>query len=214
MIIEQSSASDNLFPMILTLITGDDNEKMDPIERFDPFNDRLCRNVRNALCEAFKLAIEENDLHPVDDVAQAFMNETLPACVSDYIEHRIAAYDAVLAELDANAVSDPLDVALVIWDRRLFFETHEYLEPYWLAAGGDDKRLLQALIRFAGTYVHLEQGNLTAAERISVKAIDGLSRFKDRLALYADPQRLLDKLKTLDPVPPKLSGTAKTSPEG
>ena len=178
------------------------------MKRFDPFNDRLCRNVRNALSEAFKLAIKDNDLQPVDHVADLFLQETLPVHVIDYIQQRIASYEAVLAELDAKALTDPLTIALVIWDRRLFFETHEYLEPYWLVASGDEKRLLQALIRFAGTYVHLEQGNLSAARRISVKAAHGLSQAWDRLALYADPQRLLDKLTTLDPVPPTLSGTA------
>lgn len=178
------------------------------MERFDPFNNRLCRNVRNALSEAFKLAIKENDLQPVDHVADLFRQETLPAQVIGYIQQRIAAYEAVLSKLNAQAPADPLTIALVIWDQRLFFETHEYLEPYWLVASGDEKRLLQALIRFAGTYVHLEQGNLSAAKRISVKAAHGLSKVKGRLALYADPQRLLDKLATLDPVPPTLSGTA------
>jgi hypothetical protein len=178
------------------------------MERFDPFNDRLCRNVRNALSEAFKEAIKENDLQPVDHVADLFLQETLPAHVIDYIQQRVTTYAAVLSELDAKALADPLAIALVIWDRRLFFETHEYLEPYWLVARGDEKRFLQALIRFAGTYVHLEQGNLSAARRISVKAAHGLSQVMDRLALYADPKRLLDKLTALDPVPPTLSGGA------
>lgn len=181
---------------------------MSPIERFDPFNDRLCRNVRNALSEAFKSAVEEKDLHPVGCVAQLFFDQTLPACVSDYIHQRVATYEAVLAELDAKAITDPLDIALVIWHRRLFFETHEFLEPYWLVASGDEKRLLQALIRAAGMYVHLEQGNLAAAKRIAAKAIDGLARGTDRLANHTDPQCLLEKLKTLDPVPPMPSGPA------
>ena len=207
-IIKHSIPSDNLFNGVLTKVKGDDNKKMNSIDRFDPFNDRLCRNVRNALSEAFKSAIKESDLHPVDHVAHFFLNESVPDYVSDYIHRRIAAYEAVLAELDARGFTDPLDIALLIWDRRLFFETHEFLETYWLVASGEEKRLLQALIRFAGTYVHLEQGNLTAAKRIAAKAIDGISHGKDRLAGYADPQRLLAKLKTLDPEPPTLSGTA------
>jgi hypothetical protein len=181
---------------------------MNSIKCFDPFNNRLCRNVRNALSEAFKESVKAKDLHPVEYVAQFFLNETLPACVSDYIHRRLAIYQAVLAELEAKAFTDPMDIALVIWDRRLFFETHEYLEPYWLVARGDEKQLLQALIRAAGTYVHLEQGNLAAAKRIAAKAIDGLGHGAGRLSKYADPQRLLEKLKTLDPVSPMLSGTA------
>jgi hypothetical protein len=181
---------------------------MNPIDCFDPFNNRLCRNVRNALSEAFKSALLERDLHPVDHVARILLNEKLPACVSDYIHQRLASYQVVLTELEAKGITDPLKVVLVIWDRRLFFETHEFLEPYWMAAEGGEKRLLQALIRAAGTYVHLEQGNFNAAGRMAGKAIAGLSQSQERLAEHIDPQRLIDTLKTLDHVPPALSGTA------
>ena len=181
---------------------------MDSIDRFDPFNNRLCRNVRNALSEAFAAAVESKDLRPVTDVVRAFGDQPLPDCVSDYLRRRLGAYEAVLMQLDAVAPADPLAVALVIWDRRLFFETHEYLEQHWKSATGDDKRLFQALIRAAGAYVHLEQGNRSAAERIAGKAIAGLLHVKQRLAVYTDPQHLIDKLKSLDPVPPMLSGTA------
>lgn len=181
---------------------------MNSIDRFDPFNNRLCRNVRNALSEAFVTAVEEKDLQPVGHIADSFLNEALPACVADYIHRRLATYETVLVVLDSKGLTDPLEIALAIWDGRLFFETHEYLEPHWMAAAGDEKRLFQALIRAAGTYVHLEQGNLAAARRIAGKAIQGISQGKDRLAVHTDPRRLLDKLKSLDPVPPTLSGTA------
>ena len=68
--------------------------------------------------------------------------------------------------------------------------------------------MLQAIIRAAGVYVHLEQGNLIGARRIADKSLAVLERLQDRLAPYANPQLLLDKLKNLDPVPPILSGTA------
>ena len=176
-------------------------------DRYDPFNNRLCRNVRNALSESFRSALEKKDLQPVHDVAQIFLDEPLPAYVSDYIHRRLSAYEKVLETLMSKHLANPLDIAMVIWDRQLFFETHEYLEPHWMAATGKKKRLLLALIRAAGVYVHLEQGNIGAARRIAEKAIEGLLQDKDRLTAHADPQRLLDKLKTLDPVPPTLYGT-------
>ncbi len=175
---------------------------MNAIDRFDPFNDRFCRDVRNALAENFKTAIEKNDLQPVKRVAQAFLNDSPPPYVSDYIHRRLIAYEAVLAELVANTVADPLDTALVIWGQRLFFETHEYIEPYWMVAVGQKKLLFQALIRAAGTYVHLEQGNRSAARRMASKAVAGLIHLKDQLAVYTDPQALIDKLQALDPIPP------------
>jgi hypothetical protein len=184
---------------------------MKPIDRFDPFNSRLCRNVRNALSEHFKTALEKKDLQPVHRIARHFLTAPQPTCVSDYIHNRLAAYESVVSELKEKDFADPVEIALVIWDRQLFFETHEFLEPHWMAATGDEKRFFQALIRAAGTYVHLEQGNLSAARRMAKKAIKGLTQGMARLAGHADPQRLLDKLNRLDPVPPVLAGTADPS---
>jgi hypothetical protein len=182
---------------------------MKAIDRFDPFNDRLCRNVRNALSENFKEGMEKRDLQPVRRVAGFFMKDQPPACVAAYIDQRLTAYEAVLTDISSRTLEDPLDIALSLWDHRLFFETHEYLEFWWMAATGDEKRFFQAMIRAAGAYVHLEQGNLTGARRIAGKAIDGLKGCMERLASHANPQLLLDKLEALDPEPPTLSGTAR-----
>jgi len=178
---------------------------MSEIDRFDPFNNRLCRNVRNALCEGFKDALKDRALQPVNRTANFFLNGNLAAVVRDYIEKRMPAYEGVLADLRDCPADDPLDIAPRIFNRRLFFETHEYLEPFWLAAEGDEKSLLQALIRAAGTYVHLEQGNRSAARRIAAKALQGIEQHRQRLTPHFDPQLLIDKLRSLDPDPPRLS---------
>ena len=178
------------------------------IERFDPFNNRLCRNVRNALSESFKKVLAEKRMQPGRRIAGFFFNDPLPVCVKDYINRRLAAYEQVLADVCSRDLDDPLAVTMAIWDRRLFFETHEFLEQYWLTASGDEKTLFQAIIRAAGVYVHLEQGNLTGAKRIAAKAVTVLEVHQDRLSPYADPQLLLVKLRALDPVPPILSRTA------
>ena len=154
---------------------------MSESDRFDPFNNRLCRNVRNALSEGFKEALESRTLEPVHRTAGFFLDGDLPAVVRAYIDKRLAAYEGVLADMRDCKADDPLDIAPLIWNRRLFFETHEYLEPFWMAAEGDEKRLLQALIRAAGTYVHLEQGNRSAARRIGAKALQGIERHRQRL---------------------------------
>lgn len=177
-------------------------------EQFDPFNNRLCRDVRNALSENFKTVLEQNSMQPVRRVAGFFLNDPLPPYVRTYIDQRLAAYERVLATVRNHGLDHPLDIVVAIWDRRLFFETHEYLEPHWMTAEGDDKKLLQAIIRAAGAYVHLEQGNLTGARRIADKAVAVLERHQDRLAPFADPRLLLAKLRSLDPEPPMLAGTA------
>jgi len=175
---------------------------MTTIDRFDPFNNRQCRDVRNALSEAFKEVLAQKKMQPVRRIAGFFLDEGLPPVVRAYVDRRLADYEQVLADIQECRAEDPLDVAVLIWNRRLFFETHEYLEPSWMAAEGDEKRLLQAFIRAAGAYVHLEQGNLAGARRIADKALDVLESQQDRLAAHVDPRLLLDKLKRLDPVPP------------
>jgi uncharacterized protein len=178
------------------------------IERFDPFNNRLCRNVRNALSENFKTVLEQKKMQPVRRVAGFFLSDPPPACVKAYIDQRLAAYEQVLAKVHDRQLDDPLDIAVTIWDQHLFFETHEYLEQHWMTADGDEKMLLQAIIRAAGAYVHLEQGNLTGAKRIAAKAVAVLEMHQDRLSPYADTRLLLAKLRSLDPVPPTLARTA------
>lgn len=178
------------------------------IERFDPFNNRLCRNVRNALSEGFKDSLEKKDLQTVQRTAGFFLDDAPPVMVKAYIDKRLAAYEQVLADISKYRSDDPLDIAFLIWNRGLFFETHEYLEPFWMTATGDEKKLLQAVIRAAGAYVHLEQGNHNGARSIADKALAVLERQQDQLARHTDPQVLLDKLKKLDPVPPTFAGPA------
>ncbi len=178
-------------------------------DRFDPFNNRLCRNVRNALSENFNKVLAQKKMQPVRRAARLFLNDPLPLCVRRYIDHRLAAYAKVLANVRDHQLDHPLEIAFAIWDQHLFFETHEYLEPHWMTADGEEKKLLQAIIRAAGAYVHLEQGNLTGAKRIAAKAVAVLALHQDQLAPYADPQLLLAKLRSLDPAPPMLTGTAK-----
>ncbi len=174
------------------------------IERFDPFNNRMCRNVRNALSESFNKVLEQKKMQPLRRVSEFFLNDPMPACVKTYIDRRLSAYERVLADVRENQLDDPLKIAVAIWNRHLFFETHEYLEQHWMTADGEEKKLLQAIIRAAGAYVHLEQGNLVGARRIADKAVCVLEKQQDRLAPYTDPQRLLVKLRNLDPVPPVL----------
>ncbi len=200
-IIEQSFSSDNLYQECMMV------PKMNELSRFDPFNNRLCRDVRNALSKGFNNTVDKREMEPVRRIADFFLDDPQPEHISTYIEKRLAAYEMVLTKIFDRCLEHPLNIAMVIWDHELFFETHEYLEPFWMESDGNMKKLYQAVIRAAGTYVHIEQGNLTGARRIADKALSELMVQKDQLSLYADPQLLLPKLKVLDPVPPKLSET-------
>ncbi len=181
---------------------------MSDLERFDPFNNRLCRDVRNALSEAFIDALQQSALQPVQRTAGTFAADALPGPVKGYVDHRLAAYSRVMAAFRRQPPKDPLATAFRIWDEGLFFETHEYLEQFWMDADGERKQLFQAIIRAAGAYVHLEQGNRKGAARIAAKAVEGLESRQEQLSRHIDVQLLLEKLRNLDPQPPILSGTA------
>jgi hypothetical protein len=185
---------------------------MNRADRFDPFNSRLCRNVRNALSESFRKALAQRQILPVQRVAEALSEERLPESVIAYLDHRMDLYRQTLADVRTRQLDPPLAIALAIWDRGLFFEMHEYLEPYWMAARGDEKRFLQALIRAAGAYVHLERGKVDAARRLAGKAASVLEICPERLAPFTSPRILTRALRSLDPVPPTLSGAVPTGP--
>lgn len=85
-----------------------------------------------------------------------------------------------------------------------FFEVHEILEHAWLASAGDEKMLLQAMIRAAGVYIKLEHGYDAAAAKISAKAFPVLEKNRKRLAAYIDPEILLTALRQVNKQPPIL----------
>ena len=61
------------------------------------------------------------------------------------------------------SLSQALDQAAALFDARLDFEVHEFLEPFWMSAQGPGKEALQGLIQVAVGYHHLANNNLTGA---------------------------------------------------
>lgn len=179
---------------------------MKPLERFDPFQDRLCRDVRNDLSESLPRSIKAQDLSPSLQVADRYLNTLSSQVVVDYIHDRIARYRAVLRPVKDGrlSVDDVFDIAVALWDQHLFFEFHEWLEAAWTRSRDAQKKLLQALIRAAGVYVHFENGNRTAARKLAAKALDGLRRYGDVAPACMAIERLKAKLAKLDPAPPKI----------
>ncbi len=142
--------------------------------KFDPFNDRLARDIRNSLSSALAESLPE--LRRVKEVSTALLADTrlLPHHQA-YIKERLQRYQAVQATVTAHQASSIVCKALAMWDEQLFFEVHECLEGEWYPAPpGDRKKALQALICAAGTFVHLEQGNSIGATKMAARARSGL----------------------------------------
>ena len=170
---------------------------------FDPFRDRLSRDIRNDLSESLLTCRTQLRLSPAQAVADRYLATNLEPCYVDYIHDRLDRYARFLAVV----AKEPADVAwqgFVLWDLELFFEVHEILEQAWMHACGDEKIFFQALIRAAGVYIKREYGFHDAAAKMAAKAVPVLAANAHRLAVHIDPQRLLAALCTAKEKPPLL----------
>lgn len=145
--------------------------------KFDPFNDRLARDIRNSLSSALVKSLTEPS-HLVQIGNFYLDSDQLLPHHRDYIHERLRRYQAVQETIMTHQAKGFVCPALAMWDEQLFFEVHECLEGEWYPAPpGDRKKALQALICAAGTFVHQEQGNKQGRDKMSARAIKGLSDF-------------------------------------
>ncbi|MDJ0624607.1 MAG: DUF309 domain-containing protein [Desulfocapsaceae bacterium] len=172
---------------------------------FQPFTDRLSRDIRNTLSESLLEVIRLQTLAPAQAVADTFLNEEPAAAYKNYIDERLKKYQQALTII-GKQVDDPCLIALILWDKQLFFEVHEVLEPVWLKAEGEEKLFFQAMIRAAAVYIKLEFGYADPAARIAAKALPVLERNRKRLRRYTDPELLITALRQLHSQPPLLLG--------
>jgi len=171
--------------------------------RFEPFQDRPSRDIRNTLSEALAQAITSDGPEPFELAATRLLSEHPADRYRDYIVERRQRYRRALAAI-SQGITDPLRQGMVLWNEGLFFEVHEVLEHAWLQADGRRKLLLQALIRAAGAYIKLEYGYDRQAAKMAAKAREVLADSVDLLREYFDPTQLLAALANLDPIPPRL----------
>ncbi len=175
--------------------------------QFDPFESRPCRQVRNALSKSLMDSIHQKEISRLQDAAHQLLQDHGEPILSRYIEDRITRYQAVMARILLSpgiTVQDTHAIAILLWNQGLFFEVHEWIESKWLQSRGVEKQLLQALIRAAGAYVHLEAGNLERAGRLAGKALPPLVQHRALVPGYFHVGRLIASLEPLNPVPPKL----------
>lgn len=172
---------------------------------FNPFEDRLSRDIRNELSKGLATAIHTDDQRPLSTIIERYRAQNLPPCYSNYVEERFIAYQKALLSIK-EVDKDPIHHAVILWDLGLYFEVHEILEHGWMAAEGDYKKLLQALIRSAGVYIKLEYGFSESAKNIAAKALPILTANKTLLQSYFEPQALIVALQNPNfNLPPKLT---------
>lgn len=182
-------------------MAGDQRQK-----RFDPFNDRRARDIRNGLSRALLGSLTDLNLKDTAREARKFLDMELGPGHYDYINERLTRYWEAFTLIKELEIADQLGKALALWDMGLFFEVHEILEEIRQEAAGPRREALQGLIRAAGVYIHLEQGNRPAAAKMAAKAAAALSVNRSFLPDSFPLDRLLAALKDLEQEPPKLLG--------
>lgn len=171
--------------------------------QFEPFLDRLSRDIRNDLAATVGTMLDKRDIGPVQKVADQYLGSDIASCYREYIEERLVRYRSVLKQIGQES-NDVFRQALVLWDHNLFFEVHEILEHAWVKASGREKKIFQAMIRAAGVYIKMEYGYSDAARKIARKALPVLKANKTYLADYFEPEKLLSSLQDSNPHPPRL----------
>ncbi|MFH1214928.1 MAG: DUF309 domain-containing protein [Pseudomonadota bacterium] len=185
-------------------------------QSFNPFTDRQARLIRNSLASALTRALAHPDtfsLAAIETVAGHLLQEELSPDKKGYIKDRMQRYAHCIAVIERKKIHDPLEQTFILWDEGLFFEVHDVLEKLWLAAHGRKKLALQGFIRAAGVYILMQSGRKEGMKKMAAKAIQTLKTNVDALPTFPSIDVLLEKLKSLDPVPPKLLSEEK-NPRG
>ena len=173
-------------------------------KQFDPFASRRARDTRNGLSKALMQSLENHDAEHFRQAGKELGASGLAPADRSYVRDRLRRYEEAFSEVQENGFSDRLSQALILWDKRLFFEAHERLETAWQEASGDYRTAIKGLIKAAGVYVHMEQGHKKAAKTLAGKALALLQEHGPALSPTLDLRELLERLKRRDPVPPLL----------
>ena len=167
---------------------------------FDPFNDRLSRDIRNTLSEAFVDALARKEPSKYQVVAEKWLIGKPAAGYLNYIHDRLHRYDLVLEKILASRLDDALLQSLVLWNYGLFFEFHDHLERIWQQATGDEHEALKGLIKAAGVYIHMEHNRQEAVKSLSIKSLNLIRQYSHCLAFITNLNVPTKRLENLDPV--------------
>jgi UDP:flavonoid glycosyltransferase YjiC (YdhE family) len=172
--------------------------------RFDPFSVRKARTLRNQLSQAFVEALNQNESSHVEQVISALSQNTREFVYRQYISDRKERYQRVFEQIRKHPRAEPLARMLFIWNARLFFECHEYLEPMWLEAQGNRREAIKGLIQAAGAFVHLERGQREPATRMAAKAVELIGKHRNQLAFIKNINEFLATLTRTEGRVPRL----------
>jgi uncharacterized protein len=177
---------------------------------FDPFSDRLARDIRNSLSSALVDVLTGGPVRAVARTAENWLSYHPAPVYQHYIDEQCRRYAQAVREIEQLRLTDPCDQALVLWNRRLYFELHELLETIWHSAKGARRTALKGVIQAAGAYVHMARGKPEAGYGLARKARQNLSAGRSELGFIANLDQLLEWLTQPSTPPPELRGASQT----
>ena len=162
---------------------------------FDPFENRISRDIRNELSGHFlDDLLAKNNPGRVDENTAALKRKAPDADHLRYIDARVENYRKVYRESEG---AGPFEIARRLWNYRLFFECHEWLEPLWMNADGSEKKAIQGIIRAAGAHVLDEAGRKSPARTSAQKALVLIRDHSAQIPLPFNTDHLIRALNRL-----------------
>lgn len=149
--------------------------------RFDPFNNRQARDIRNRLSKSFLQALDQKDGSIFRSRAADYLQQAPDKIYIRYINNRLEKYEACLTAIIRKEAETILEKAAMLWKQQLFFELHELLEDDWKESEGQYRLALQGLIRAAGMKIHAENNNMKAAISMAAKARETLRKYSQEI---------------------------------
>ena len=78
------------------------------------------------------------------------------------------------------------------FNKRLFYEAHEFWEEIWHTRQGNEKAFFQALILLAGAGVHYQKQRNEPALRLLKLALTRFDESQDLISKYFNPQLIMN----------------------
>lgn len=165
---------------------------------FDPFENRLARDIRNTIGAAFIHSVKKRATNPFLHAVQFFSSKPLTSDMEKFIGHRKKCLDSILEQLkDDSQATDFFQILLLLWGKKLYFEAHEWLEEAWMTRIGDEKKGFQALIQTAVALEHFEYNRVAPAKRLAQRAGKNLKTFSESIPGSLDAQLFINALNRI-----------------
>ncbi len=166
---------------------------------FDPFENRLCRNIRNDIGYGFVKSVQQRSLAPFNSALKKYHNNADNPPFKSYINHRLTLVKKILMQIDSGRLKtvNEFSILMFVWSHQLYYEFHEWVEELWLPANGNYKKSLQGLIFASVALEHHQYNRQIPAQKLSIKAIAKLERHGLLLPELINTEVIVDALKKI-----------------